>query len=387
MARERRVVDDELVSDQAEEHSARVAEEIRERSGEPVPPIDRERPWGDLGELPIEHERKVFVRKLNPAYGWIDVFDNSDPLTAHSLWDMATWSPDQWISDHPDSNRTSPDFAHISAGDLVFVERVEPRVGKKVLDDPEGYGGQRLLVGLLWVVGVQRYRSASIASRPVTEVWHLPLVQFDAPVYVDQVRKTDPRVRDLECFTDPRRRSLIEVTPTDAILLADVCSLPGWVLTELDPAAVAKRLATVKTGERGVDRRYRTSARARHTLRVRIEQAAVGRVQADLIQQGFVVWSRERIPNFGADLEALRRSSRGVERRLVEVKGLSGADWTSARLQRSQFERACQFANAGDPAGWRVAVQTRALDAAPPGFIEKMADWVRDNWPAPNINW
>ncbi len=253
-----------------------------------------------------------------------------------------------------------------------------------MLADPvRALRGRPHLIGVWWVHHVHRRPLTAPTTRPVTDVWHFPLVKFDDPVDVAVIRR-HAELQTIVPFTDRRRATLVAASPVEAAALVAACSLPSYVLTDPDPVMIACRLSAVRTGMRPADLLYARDARARYEFVHAIETAASARVSRDLVAAGWSVISRERSPRWGADLDCERRNAGQIEHRAVEVKGKAGGAWHDVVLQRSQYDRAVKSARAGDGQWW-LAVCRQALRTPPPPVLEIPASWVSQHWPAANI--
>lgn len=341
----------------------------------PDPGSRRRQPYG---REPVTQVRRCFVAKFNPAFEHSDVaiFQRSDPYTAEKLWRMPSAC---WVSDDPTNARSAPAFGRIAPDDLIFVQRLEPRFEGQTYDDPE-LDGRPTLVGLWWATAVHRYQHPDVRLRPVTNVWHAPVVRFDDHVDLPTIRRDDT-VNRIGAFTDRSRSTLVELSAHDAAVLAEACSLPSWVLTEPDPAKIAARLRTARTGMRSVDRSYRRDARFRHKVRRDVEVAAVDRTEADMVAAGWSVVRKEHVPLWGADLDC----ERGGLHRAIEVKGRLRDDWANARLERSQYDRARRAAANSDD-DWWLFIHPLAASPTPPPYLQFPAAWVSRNWPSQNVN-
>ncbi len=383
LGRTRRVTD-ALSEEHAEAAREQMQGELLERydSAGGAPEQRAGRGHAEFGPAPTWQVRRVYVAKFNPAESdpGVGRFDASDPYAESALWDF-TGPPSNWVGDW--GTRTTIEHSTIASGDLVFVQCSVPRTETIGVDPADPFGGRRMLLGVWWVTHVHRRWLPWPAHRPVTEAWHAPLVRFNDPVDVRTIRGHS-ELADLGPFTDQRRAGLVVTTPAEAAALAAACSLPSWVLTDPDPVDIARRLATLHTGMREEDLRYRRDARARYQHIHAIETAASQRVRDQLADAGWSVMSREHRPRWGADLAAVREWDGIKERRAVEVKGKHGSRWSDVVLQQSQWERACWSAAAGDDEWW-LAVCAKALDAAPLPVRQLPAPWVQQHWPADRI--
>jgi hypothetical protein len=279
--------------------------------------------------------------------------------------------------------KTTPGHATICLGDLIFVQRSQPKIDGQVFTDPGPLRGRPHLIGVWWVVLVHRRQLAHPIARPVTDVWQAPLVKFDNPVDIAVIRR-HPALQVIGPFTNRTRAGLVGTTPNEAAALVAACSLPSYVLTHPDLVELTRRLATLRTGMRDEDLQYAHDARARYEYIHAIETAASRRVQGDLVAAGWSVISRERCPRWGADLDCRRLlPDRAEERREVEVKGKRGSQWHGIVLQRSQYDRARRSA-AGDNTWW-LTVCRQALHAPPPPVLELPAAWVAQHWPVQQV--
>ncbi len=333
----------------------------------------------EFGPEPVEQVRRTYVAKFNPALAHPAVgrFDRSDPHTTDELWRLPSES---WISDDPRNARSAPAFSRIAPGDLVFVQRGEPRWENRTYLDPSPLDGRPHLIGLWFVTAVHRYHHPNVPRRVVTNVWHAPIVRFSDPVDLRTVRR-DPTVDAVSAFGDRTQAMLLELSPYDAAVLADVCSLPSSVLIEPDPAKAAARLRDTRAGMRSEDRKYRRDARYRHGIRRDVEQAAVARTEADMVAAGWSVVRMEHVPLWGADLDCARDG----KHRAIEVKGRLRDDWRNAQLEQSQYDRARTAARTGEE-DWWLFIHPLAASLNPPPYVQLPASWVAENWPAENVN-
>jgi hypothetical protein len=212
------------------------------------------RSHANFGRAPTRQVRRVYVAKFNPAESAPGTgrFYASDPHRQPALWDF-TGPPSSWVGDR--GIRTTAEHATIAGGDLVFVQRSVPRTDYVAVDPDDPFRGRRVLLGVWWVTHVHRRWLSRHVHRPVTTVWHAPLVRFDREVDVATIRR-HPELADLTPFTDQRQAGLVGAAPVEAAALAAACGLPSWVLTDPDPVDIARRLATVRTGMRDEDLRY-----------------------------------------------------------------------------------------------------------------------------------
>ncbi|MGY1825958.1 hypothetical protein [Blastococcus sp. SYSU DS0541] len=340
-----------------------------------------------LGPPPERQIRRVFVAKFDPsASGPTGRFAASDPLAVDDLWDF-TAPPQNWIGDAPAAPGQSPRTRHtdahdtIAAGDLVIVFRGAVRGGPRTGRLDSGPH----LVGAWWVTHVHRRRLARPTNRSVTDVWHAPLSRFASnEVDVKTIRTKHPELTHLPAFIDTRQQALLGTTPAEAAALTAACGLPGWVLTDPDPVVIAHRLGSVRTGMLPADRRHLYQSRAAYEFIHAVEVAASDRVQAELLDAGWSVISRERCPRWGADLDCWRTVAGRKQRRAVEVKGTSGTNWRTVTVQQSQYDRARGSAAAGDDEWW-LAICTQVLEPAPPPMRQLPASWVATHWPANRV--
>jgi hypothetical protein len=361
-----------------EQAAAELGDRFEQAGGLQEVPVKRR---AAFGATPTQQVRRVFVAKFNPAESdpTMGRFRESDPAAYAPLWNFHG-PVECWVSDQPGHTRTTPAHSVIAPGDLIFVYRSQPKINGEVLVNPEDpLHGRPHLLGVWWAVRVHRRLLARPTTRPVTDVWHAPLVQFDDPVDVPVIRR-HPELQVIAPFTDRRRATLVGASPIEAAALVAACSLPSYVLTDPDPVSIASRLAKFRTGMRPDDLRYARDARARYEYIHAIETAARDRVERDLVAAGWSVISRERCPRWGADLDCRRRHhGQTEERREVEVKGKRSAQWHDVVLQRAQYNRARQSALAADGVWW-LAVCCQALHTPPAAVLELPADWVAQHW-------
>jgi hypothetical protein len=142
--------------------------------------------------------------------------------------------------------------------------------------------------------------------------------------------------------------------------------------------------------------RYWRDMQYKHELRCAIEDAAVARSQAVMLERGYEFpdfWDHQREGGWGGDYECWPTTANGGPE-AVEVKGTSNDSWFGkVKLERSQYDRAVRDAN-GQPLaseqgyGWELHVQ-RSIPLGPgmpdlstlPDLEVRSSIFVRDQWP------
>lgn len=341
-----------------------------------------EKTWAPFGPAPLRQVRRVFVAKFNAASADEGRFAYSDPYVVDELW----WDlpiPDMWVSDQKGHSRTTSAHQTIQAGDLIFVYRSRSSRDPSLSSNKgDAFKGRPTLLGVWWVTHTRRRYLPGTTNRPVTDVYHVPLVKFTEPVDVKTIRR-HPALADIRPFKE-QNTALVSATPEEAAALVAACSLPSYVLTNPDPVEVSLRLRNVKTGMRPGDLRYRTSSTAKYEYIHEIETTASLRVQRELNDAGWEVEKdMQRCPGWGADL--LLQYETDTTRKLhVEVKGKNTKSFNTVVLQKSQYKRAHQSAALNDGV-WLLMVCLDVLKKSPPPTIEKSAQWVVDNWPRDRV--
>lgn len=334
--------------------------------------------------------RAAWYAKFNPAlnekYG--GQFRDNDPETEYPWNDpiMAAKGEGLWLSTW--SARPAASISAIRPGDVVFMQRSVPQTPEGVLVE-RGADARPRIVGATWVGSTHRYWDQD-KRRDSTDVITVPLAKFAKPVDVRtlRTRRKGTPLESPDAFADRQRRTLIPLTPAEADLMVDACTLPRDVLSNPDVIAVAARLGGVAPGMRPADAKYLESALARDRVRRAHEQRAVQAVIRFLEARGWSIHDLQGVPNAGADLEIWhpnlpRTSGLFGNRVLVEVKGYGGKALRTVRLQRSQYDRACQAASYATDS-WRLVVVLDVESRAPEVQVWTATD-VRDRWPSSQV--
>lgn len=397
----KRAVDPDLAA-QHEHRMREITDADARRRYEPFPPRPEGPEWAEFRERKdrTSHGRRMFVAKYAPAV-WGDPWADTDP------WDPVRATC--WINDQPGGARSSPDLNLAVTGDLVAVMRLEyrnewedPPGVLNVLepaDDPSPFRGRPTLLGVWHVVRRRVRRWPSGPDRPVTELWHLPLVRFadvDA-VDVRSLRRLDPAgVGRVRPFTVANDTLVACADGNEAAMLAAACSLPSEVFTVDDLVGLAGRLAGQRCGMRDHHRKYWRDLRYRHGIRGIMEETAVRVAERRLANAGWDVdGSTQRVPRWGGDLDCWRDSpaDERIEKLCVEVKGTRFDPWEShVHLQRSQRDRAGRVAQRRPlpherDYDWELHVQSgiptdhdRSADAKLRPLDIRDASWVDQHW-------
>jgi hypothetical protein len=313
----------------------------------------------------IRLARRAWIAKYDPTRAerekQLDPMDrtieHSDVFADPSWSDPAKALGEPWLHSWlmRGAAKLLPDVAF---GDLVFVIRTDHLLGDPVLLK------RRTIVGVWWFEARidEWYYDDAGRIRWVSMGATFPLRRFNFPVPILATGDEDAAFHNVAAFRDLSRASFLDLTPDEAVAVTRACGLPAAVLTEPDPDRLAGIVSGLDLGPPTLVRRRILEGARGSAHRISVEKAAIDVALDELRRARFSVVSTEKQRGIGSDLWAQSVDASGnIISARVEVKGLSGASWKSARLTRS--ERDAAVADAGR-SGWWLLIVTRALSTA-----------------------
>jgi hypothetical protein len=344
----------------------------------PTTPVDAPLPTDRPTVSAIRH---LWLATYNPAspdfYDPVAGTSHSDVLDESIFpWshpEIAAAEGNFWLSTvatSSDNNR--PAIEAISVGDLVVVQRSDPKSQPHLRKHPRTgtpFGATDMLVGIALAERAEEWTDAETGRRE-RRVSLLPAAEFTWPVPRQRARR-DGRLHGESFAYRPqlpdgsRSRpgfTLSVLRGDDIVELLGVCGIHPDTLAEPDLAVLAARLRATATGNKTLWR-FRYDHVVIHALRRKHERAAVAACKEHVAAMNWVY--RESAEARGlAGFDLLFEDAKGNQVE-VEVKGYTSPDLAKVRLQPSQEDRA-RTSVAGHTPPWflyaLLAVDSRVPD-------------------------
>lgn len=368
---------DALLNDETERQAAVVSEALGqvgwyEGSSEPYEPpkVPFESPRSSNPPVVVS-VRRLWIARFNPGTAdWANSDPDDDSYFTWKSPEDALLKKHYWLSTMA-TPASKAAIHNLELGDLVIVQRTDPKKANPPRPDLRGRHVDDVLLGVAIVIAIDDWDDETTGCRE-RRACLLPAAKFDHPVPRTTARQLG-RIKGGSFQKMPQNPdgtgkpgfTLSAVTPDQWSELLSVCGIHPDAMAEPDLAVLAARLRATAKGNRYFWKR-RYDHVFRHSIRRQHEQSAVRRAQVWAARWGLVFHSDAQfIPNAGYDL--LFVDSQG-DRVQVEVKGYQASTLDKVQLQPSQAARAKSAAQGTPPDWWLFAVlkvHTKSPDEQP----------------------